>query len=90
MSSLDLRVVHTAASYIEAQLLVGLLESEGVAARAAGSELMDEFSAAQRLIGPTQVVVKQEDLELASEIVAAWRAYASEDPSSETPPPEDG
>ena len=51
---------------------------------------MDEFSAAQRLIGPTQVVVKQEDLELASEIVAAWRAYASEGPSSETPPPEDG
>ncbi len=88
MTSLDLRVVHTADSYVQAQLLVGLLESEGVAARAAGSELMDEFSAAQRLIGPTQVVVKEEDLELASEIVAAWRDHNSAAPPSATPPPE--
>ncbi len=90
MSSLSLRVVHTASSYIEAQLLVGLLESEGVAARAAGSELMDEFGAAQRMLGPTEVVVKAEDLEFASEVVAAWRAQAgdssSEAPSADAPP----
>ena len=85
MGTVDLRVVHTAASFIEAQLLVGLLESEGVAARAAGSELMDEFSAAQRLLGPTEVVVKAEDLPHATEVVAAWR----EGPTDDAPPPEE-
>ena len=53
---------------------MGLLESEGVAARVAGSELMDEFSASQRLLGPSEVVVKAEDLALATDVVAAWRA----------------
>ena len=88
MGTPDLRVVHTAASFIEAQLLVGLLESEGVAARAAGSELMDEFSAAQRLLGPTEVVVKAEDLPHATEVVAAWRARPTEDGSTGEESPE--
>lgn len=78
MRNPDIRVVHTAASYTEAQLLVGLLESEGVAARTGGSELMDEFSVAQRLIGPTEVIVQDGDLELAKDVVAAWRAHKTE------------
>jgi hypothetical protein len=86
MSTNDLRVVHTASSFIEAQLLVGLLESEGVTARAAGSELMDEFSAAQRLLGLTEVVVKAGDFPKATEVVAAWRAR----PTDDGPPGEEG
>lgn len=79
MRSRDLEIVHTAASYIEAQLLVGLLESEGIAARAGGSELMDEFSASRRLLGPTEVLVQAGDRELASDVVAAWLAGRVED-----------
>lgn len=85
MRSRDLQVVHTASSFTEAQLLVGLLESEGIAARAGGSELMDEFSAARRLLGPTEVMVQAADAALAADVVAAWLAHRVEDPPSDGP-----
>ncbi|MDG1984613.1 MAG: DUF2007 domain-containing protein [Planctomycetota bacterium] len=86
MGKAGLRVIYRADSFIEAQLIVGLLESEGVAARTGGSELMDEFGASQRLLGPTEVIIKNEDLELATELVAAWRDGHGEAPPHEAPP----
>lgn len=65
-------VVHTASSFHGAQILAGLLESEGIPAKVPGAELMDEFGMAQKLVGTADVVVAREDAEKAVDIVAAW------------------
>ena len=65
-------VVHTASGFHAAQVLAGLLESEGIPAQVPGAELMDEFGMAQKLSGTAEVVVAREHLERAADIVAAW------------------
>lgn len=72
MSSSDFAVVHTAASQMEAQILMGLLVSEGVPARVPGSELNDEFGQAMKM-GPADVIVPLQHIETARDIVAAWK-----------------
>lgn len=63
-------VVHEAGSHIEALILKGLLESEGVRARVAGEELSDEFANAARLAGGlSQVLVAPEDRKRALELL---------------------
>lgn len=72
MSANDFAVVHTAASQMEAQILAGLLQSEGVPARVPGTELNDEFGQAMRM-GAAEVIVPVAHLEAAQDIVAAWK-----------------
>ena len=72
MSSSDFAVVHTAASQMEAQILMGLLVSEGVPARVPGSEPNDEFGQAMKM-GPADVIVPLQHIETARDIVAAWK-----------------
>ena len=74
MTESDYVVVHTAQSHTEAQLVEGLLKSEGIAALVPGSELSDEFGMAQKMSGAAEVVVLRRDLEAAKDIVAAWKA----------------
>lgn len=69
----ELVVVHTASSFPEAQLVAGLLESEGIRAVVPGAELSDEFGSAMKM-GASDVVVRRVDLPKATDIVAAWNA----------------
>lgn len=77
MSTSDFAVVHTAASQMEAQILMGLLVTEGVPARVPGSELNDEFGQAMKM-GPADVIVPLQHLEAARDIVAAWKERGSQ------------
>ena len=71
MSDSDFVIVHTASSFIGAQLLAGFLKSEGMEARVPGALLNDEFGAAQKL-DTADVVVPRANLEKALDMVAAW------------------
>ncbi|MEM1448348.1 MAG: DUF2007 domain-containing protein [Planctomycetota bacterium] len=73
MSDSDYVVIHTASGYMEAKLLAGLLEAEGIAARVPGSELTDEVGMARKLVAAADVVVPGGDVERARDIVAAWK-----------------
>ncbi len=66
-------VVHTASSFHSAQILAGLLESEGIPAKVPGAGLTDEFGMSQKLAGTADVVVTRDHLERAADIVAAWK-----------------
>lgn len=78
MTPSDFVVVHTAKSFHGAQILAGLLESEGIPAKVPGAELMDEFAMGQKLVGTADVVVAREDAEKAVDIVAAWKDHKNE------------
>lgn len=73
MSATDWITVYVAPSEAEAQILAGLLISEGLEARVAGDQLTDEFGMAMRM-GPVEVGVPEAQKEQALDIVAAWRA----------------
>ncbi len=73
MSTIDWITVYVAPSEAEAQILAGLLISEGLEARVAGDQLTDEFGMAMRM-GPVEVGVPEAQKERALDIVAAWRA----------------
>lgn len=81
MTAQDFAVVHVASSVPEAQILAGLLVSEGVPARVPGTELSDEFGMAMRL-GAGEVIVPTKHLEKAQEIVRAWRERGEEESNS--------
>ncbi len=69
--------VYVAASEAEAQILAGLLISEGLQARVAGEQLSDEFGMAMRM-GPVEVGVPSHQATQAKDIVAAWVARESD------------
>jgi hypothetical protein len=72
-------VAHEAGSHLEAQILRGLLQAEGIAARVAGEELSDEFAQAARLTGGlAQVLVPRESLDQAQRILAAHAEAGAE------------
>lgn len=73
MSESEYVIVHTATGHIEAKLVQGLLEAEGIRALVPGSELVDEFAMGQRLVGTVEVVVLRDDLERARDVVEAWK-----------------
>ena len=77
MTDPRLITVYVAASLAEAQILGGLLISEGIAARVAGADLNDEFGMAQKM-GPVEVGVPPSRVDEAKDIVAAWRASGTE------------
>ena len=77
MSATDWITVYVAASEAEAQILAGLLKSEGLEARVAGENLSDEFGIAMRM-GPVEVGVPEAQSAKANEIVAAWKEAAPE------------
>ncbi|HRV82088.1 MAG TPA: hypothetical protein P5218_11655, partial [Planctomycetota bacterium] len=64
--------VFVAPSFADAQILCGLLISEGLDARVSGAELSDEFGMARKL-GPVEVGVPSAQAEEAQDIVAAWQ-----------------
>ena len=84
MTSVDWITVYVAASEAEAQILAGLLKSEGLEARVAGENLSDEFGLAMRM-GTVEVGVPLSQSEQAKDIVAAWRARAKDEPASKKP-----
>ena len=71
MAQSDLVTVYVAHSYMSAQLVCGLLKSEGLHARVSGEMLSDEFGLAMRM-GTNEVGVPLMEKELADDIVAAW------------------
>ena len=71
MGSTDLVTVHVAPSYMSAQLLCGLLKSEGLHARVAGDLLSDEFGMSQKM-GANEVGVPLAEKPQADDIIAAW------------------
>jgi len=78
-SDSELVIIHTATSLQGAQLLAGLLESEGVRATVPGAELNDEFGMAAKMVGAADVVVRRGDLDRAKDIVAAWEQRGDAD-----------
>ena len=78
-SDSELVIVHTATSLQGAQILAGLLVSEGVRATVPGAELNDEFGMAAKMVGAADVVVRRGDLDRARDIVAAWEARGEAD-----------
>lgn len=78
-SDSELVIVHTATSFQTAQIVAGLLESEGVHATVPGAQLSDEFGMASKMLGAATVVVRRGDLERARDIVAAWEQRGDAD-----------
>ena len=76
--------MYVAPNQAAAQILAGLLISEGIQARVAGANLSDEFGMAQKM-GVGEVGVPQAQLEEAQDIVAAWREAAGEEPEGPAP-----
>ena len=74
-------VVHTAAGIHDAQIVAGLLKSEGIPARVPGEELTDEFAMSRKLSGPVEIVVPEENAREAADIVAAWKERGNGPPS---------
>jgi hypothetical protein len=72
MGNTDLITVYVASNFAAAQLLCGLLLSEGLHARVAGEELSDEFGMSLKM-GTTEVGVPLAEKERADDIVAAWQ-----------------
>ncbi|MCP5023848.1 MAG: hypothetical protein GY930_19045 [bacterium] len=79
MTESDLVTVHVAPSYGAAQIMCGLLKSEGLHARVAGDLLSDEFGMAQKL-GANEVGVPLSEKPLADDIIAAWKESRGEAP----------
>ena len=73
MSDITFTTVFTGSSFQEAQIVAGLLESEGIPTRVPGSGLMDEFGMATKLAGFGEVGVMARDVEAAMDIIAAWK-----------------
>jgi len=73
--SVELVPVYRARSFVDAQLVRGLLASEGLHPVLPGEGLNDELGVTSRAVGTsaTTVLVPREELENAREIVAAWR-----------------
>ncbi len=71
MAQSDLVTVYVAPSFMSAQLVCGLLQSEGLHARVSGELLSDEFGMAMRM-GANEVGVPLIEKERADDIVAAW------------------
>ncbi len=79
MTQTDLVTVYVAPSYGAAQIMCGLLKSEGLHARVAGDMLSDEFGMAQKL-GANEIGVPLSEKTLADEIIAAWKESREEAP----------
>ncbi|MDF1838319.1 MAG: hypothetical protein P1V35_10650 [Planctomycetota bacterium] len=71
MAQSDLVTVHVAPNYMAAQLLCGLLRSEGLHAHVAGDQLSDEFGMSLKLMS-NEVGVPLSEKARAEDIVAAW------------------
>ena len=71
----ELVVFEKADSQIEASIIKGILESEGIPVYVDGELLMDEFNMSQKLMNMSGISIEiaQEDLERARAIVASAR-----------------
>ncbi len=67
----DIVVVATARTPLEAQLIAGILESEGIPVYVAGSLLQDEFAMSQAVLGlsATRIEVPRERLDDARRVL---------------------
>ena len=72
--------IHQASSLAEAQIVRGLLESEGLKVLLPGEELNDEFGGAYKMSGAMQLLVPSEQAEEARRILEAWKTKADEAP----------
>lgn len=79
MADSDLVTVHVASNYGAAQIMCGLLKSEGLHARVAGDLLSDEFGMALKL-GANEVGVPLSEKPLADDIIAAWKESEGKTP----------
>lgn len=70
-----------------AEVVVGILKDEGVAAFVQGENLQDEFAASQRLIGNigTTIFVPEDSLARAQEVLAAAREEGKLEAGDEAP-----
>ena len=75
--------IHQAGSLAEAQIIRGLLESEGLKVMLPGEELNDEFGAAYKMTGAMTLLVPEEQATRAKEILDVWKERAEEAPPAD-------
>jgi hypothetical protein len=82
MESDGFTLLMTARTAMEARLVFGLLESEGIIVRVPGAMLADEWAASMQSAGlvGTDVLVAEQHLDKARQILADFRAAATEAP----------
>lgn len=88
------QVFYCATSLMEAEMIKGLLESEGIAARIPGELASDHFTTSRETSGDVEVRVPRASLDAARAIIARAKeegkdlaGWLADHPGDETPPP---